>query len=105
MADYAVVLTTTDSKESAEKIARGLVEQKLAACVNIVPGVESIYHWQDKVETSQEFLLLAKTRESKFDAVRDAVLELHHYEIPEIVLLKISDGSHDYLEWITKNLR
>jgi periplasmic divalent cation tolerance protein len=105
MADYAVVLTTTDSKESADKIAHGLVEQRLAACVNIVPGVESVYHWEDKLQTSQEWLLLLKTRESKFDAVRDAILELHHYEVPEVVLLKVSDGSHDYLEWITKNLR
>ena len=78
---------------------------ELFACANIVPGVESIYRWQGKVESSQEWLLLIKTTAEKFPLVRDAIRELHSYELPECVALSIEDGSHDYLQWLDDSVK
>jgi periplasmic divalent cation tolerance protein len=100
MTDKRIVLTTAGSHEEAQKIARGLVERRLAACVNIVPGVESIYRWQGKVDSAQEWLLVIKTTTRAFDGVRAAIQELHTYELPECVCVAIEDGSTRYLEWI-----
>lgn len=105
MTDKRIVLTTAGSEEEAGKIARHLVEHKLAACVNIVPQVESIYRWQDKVETAREWLLLIKTTAEGFVAVRDAILELHSYEVPECVAIAVEDGSAEYLEWVGDSVR
>jgi periplasmic divalent cation tolerance protein len=101
--EFVIVLTTTDSRESAQKIAHALVERKLAACVNIVPGMESIYRWQGKVESASELLLLIKTRSERFTEVRDAISELHEYELPECVQIRIEQGSVEYLNWIAEN--
>ena len=100
MTDKRIVLSTTGSEEEARKLARYLVEHQLAACVNIIPQIESIYRWQGKVESSQEWLLLIKTTAERFPAVRDAIRELHSYELPECVVLSIEDGSPDYLQWL-----
>jgi periplasmic divalent cation tolerance protein len=100
MTDKRIVLTTAGSEEEAQKIARHLVEHQLAACVNIVPRIESIYRWQGKVESSQEWLLLIKTTAEKFPAVRDAVRAMHSYELPECIAISVEDGSADYLQWI-----
>jgi periplasmic divalent cation tolerance protein len=100
MTDKRIVLTTTGSEDEARKIASHLVEQKLAACVNIVPRIESIYRWQGKVESAQEWLLLIKTTAERFPAVREAIRELHSYELPECVVLPIEDGSPAYLQWL-----
>jgi len=105
MTDKRIVLSTAGSEEEARKIARHLVEQKLAACVNIIPRVESIYRWQQRVESSAECLLLIKTTSAKFPAVRDAIQKLHSYELPECVALNIEDGSADYLDWIEKSVK
>ena len=104
MTDTAVVLTTTGSPEEARRIARALVERKLAACVNIVPGVESTYWWQGKIDAAAEWLLLIKTLRSKFEAVRDAIRELHSYDLPECIELPIEDGSTEYLNWIAESV-
>jgi periplasmic divalent cation tolerance protein len=104
MTDKRIVLTTASSEDEARKIARHLVEHKLAACVNIVPHVESIYRWQDKVESSREWLLLIKTTAEGFLAVRDAILELHSYELPECVAIAVEDGSLEYLEWVADSV-
>jgi periplasmic divalent cation tolerance protein len=101
MTDKRIVLTTAGSEEEARKIARHLVENQLAACVNIVPQVESIYRWQGKVDSAREWLLLVKTNQERFPAVRDAIRELHSYELPECVAINIEDGSPDYLQWLT----
>jgi periplasmic divalent cation tolerance protein len=100
MTDKRIVLSTTGSEEEARKIARHLVENRLAACVNIVPRIESVYRWEGKVESNHEWLLVIKTTGERFPAVRDAIRELHAYELPECIALSIEDGSTDYLEWI-----
>lgn len=100
MTDKRIVLTTAGSEEEARKIARALVERRLAACVNIVPQVSSIYRWQGKVEDAQEWLLIVKTTAQAFDQVRDAISELHSYDLPECICLPIEDGSAEYLNWI-----
>jgi periplasmic divalent cation tolerance protein len=105
MTDKRIVLTTAGSEGEAHKIARHLVENRLAACVNIVPQVESIYRWQGKVDSSGEWLLLVKTTEERIPAVRDAIRELHSYELPECIVLHIEDGSSDYLQWLADSVR
>lgn len=97
---FAIVLTTAGSDEEAERIARELVERRLAACVNVVPGVVSIYRWNDAVQRDSERLLVVKTSAARFAAVRDAILELHSYEVPEVVMVPISGGSAAYLAWL-----
>lgn len=103
MTNARIVLTTAGSQEEARKIAHALVERRLAACVNIVPHVESIYRWQGKVETAEESLLLIKTQAELFDRVSNAVKELHSYDLPECLMLEVAAGSPEYLDWIAKN--
>jgi periplasmic divalent cation tolerance protein len=100
MTDKRIVLSTAGSEDEARKIARHLIEHQLAACVNIVPHVESIYRWQGKVESSREWLLLIKTTAARSPEVRDAIRELHSYELPECIAVSVEDGSLDYLQWI-----
>jgi periplasmic divalent cation tolerance protein len=104
MTDKRIVLSTAGSIDEARKIARALVERRLAACVNIVPHVESIYRWQDKVESAQEWLLLVKTSVGQFSAVRDAIRELHSYDLPECIALNVEDGSPEYLQWLQDSI-
>jgi len=102
MTDKRIVLSTAGSEQEAHKIAHILVERRLAACVNILPRVQSIYRWKGEIESAQEWLLLIKTRADKFPAVRDAIGELHSYEVPECIVLEIEDGSLPYLQWLEK---
>ena len=104
MTDKRIVLSTAGSADEARKIAGQLVEHRLAACVNIVPQIESIYRWKGKVESAQEWLLLIKTNAAQFPAVRDAIRELHSYELPECIALNIEDGSPGYLQWLDDSL-
>ncbi len=103
MTNARIVFTTTGSQEEARKIAHALVERRLAACVNIVPQIESVYRWQGKVESAAEWLLIIKTQASAFERVRDAVKELHSYDLPECVMLEVAAGSKKYLDWIAEN--
>ena len=103
MTDKRIVLTTAGSEQEARKIANSLVERRLAACVNILPKIESVYRWKGEVDSANEWLLLIKTRAEKFAAVRDAILELHSYEIPECIVLQIEDGSLPYLQWLDES--
>jgi periplasmic divalent cation tolerance protein len=105
MTDKRIVLTTCGSLEEARKIAHALIERRLAACVNIVPQVESVYRWQGKVETAAEWLLVIKTAAAVFTRLRDALSELHSYETPECIAIAIEDGSAAYLEWIGESVR
>jgi periplasmic divalent cation tolerance protein len=105
MTDKRIVLTTASSEDEARKIARHLVEHQLAACVNIVPQIESIYRWQNKVESAREWLVLIKTTAEGFAAVRDAIRELHSYELPECVAIAVEDGSAEYLEWLADSVK
>ncbi len=97
---FYLVNTTTSNKENAVKIAKHLIENKLAACVNIVPNVTSIYRWDGNICEEQEFLLNIKTKEELFKKVNEAIISKHEYELPEIIAVKIENGSDAYLKWI-----
>ena len=101
--DEIVVLTTADSPELARRIAAALVEEREAACVNILPGVRSIYRWEGKVADDAELLLVIKTTRDRFEAVRRRIRSLHTYELPEVVAVSIGAGDPDYLKWLREN--
>ena len=100
MSDKLLVLTTAGSKTEARKIAEALVERRLAACVNIVPGIMSVYRWEGKVAEAAEYLLLIKTVEAREEQLRSAIRELHPYQVPEFVTLSVKSGSVEYLKWL-----
>ena len=104
MTDKIVVLTTCESEEEAERIARSLVEKRLAACVSIIPRARSIYHWKGAIEEAQELVLLIKSRRDVFEALRAELLKMHSYEVPEAIALPVVDGSQAYLAWIDREL-
>ncbi|HKU20605.1 MAG TPA: divalent-cation tolerance protein CutA [Terriglobales bacterium] len=104
MSDKKLVLSTAGSREEAEKIAQALVERRLAACVNLVGPIQSVYRWQGKVETAAEHLLVIKTTAGLFDAVAKAIRELHSYELPECIQLPIEAGSAEYMKWIGESV-
>jgi periplasmic divalent cation tolerance protein len=104
MTDKRIVLTTAGSEEEARKIARALVERNLAACVNIVPQIVSIYRWQGTIEEAREWLLLVKTTDAAFEKVRQAIADLHSYELPECISFAIENGSSRYLHWLEKSI-
>ncbi|MBV9885650.1 MAG: divalent-cation tolerance protein CutA [Acidobacteria bacterium] len=100
-----VVLVTCGSMKEARKIARGVVEKRLAACVNIATAaVESIYWWKGKVETGREFLLVMKTVSSRLGELEKEVKRLHSYEVPEFVVIEIKSGSKEYLHWVAESV-
>jgi periplasmic divalent cation tolerance protein len=105
MTDKRVVLTTCGSIEEARSIAHALVDRQLAACVNIVPQIESVYRWQGEVETGAEWLLVIKTTQEVCERVRETLSELHSYELPECIEIGIEDGSAAYLDWIGESVR
>jgi periplasmic divalent cation tolerance protein len=104
MTDKRIVLTTVGSEEEARKIAHALVERRLAACVNIIPNVVSVYRWRRAIEESGEWLLLIKTTQSAFEQVRQVVADLHSYDLPECISLAIENGSAGYMQWIEKSI-
>ena len=104
MTDKILVLTTTGSEQDARKIARELVERQLAACVNIIPRIHSIYRWQEKIEESEEYLLVIKTTAENFPRTREAIEELHSYDLPECISIQIAEGSEAYLSWINSSV-
>lgn len=104
MTNKLLVLTTTASRAEARKIASALVERKLAACVNIIANIESVYRWKGKVENAEEWLLFIKTDRKHFPKVRDAIKELHSYELPECIAFTITEGSKQYLQWLSDSL-
>lgn len=104
MTDKRIVLTATDSEQEARKIGRHLVEQRLAACVNIISRVISIYRWQLEVKQADEWLLIVKTTEAACSRVCEAIKQEHSYELPECICLKIEEGSSEYLQWIADSV-
>ncbi len=104
MTDKIVVLSTASSSEEAEKIARNLVDTRLAACVNVVPGMRSFYRWKGSIEDAAEWLLVIKSSRERFDALRTALEKLHSYEVPEVIALSVIDGSQNYLNWMDGEL-
>ncbi len=100
MQEMMLVLVTVGKIDNAEQIAGALVEEHLAACVNIVPGIRSVYRWEGKVTGDNELLMLIKTTSDRFDELKERVLSLHAYDLPEIIGFRISKGLDAYLNWI-----
>jgi periplasmic divalent cation tolerance protein len=98
-----LVMSTTDTIELAQKIASALVQANEAACVNIIPGMRSIYRWEGKVCDESEFLLLIKSTSEKFDAVNSRIHQLHTYQVPEVIAVPITAGDSGYLAWLRSN--
>ena len=105
MSGFSVFFVTAGKEEEAARIGRTLVEEKLVACVNIVPRIRSIYSWKGDVCDDEEVLLIMKSRSSLFPSVRDRVRQLHSYEVPEIIAFPIARGLPEYLDWILENTR
>ena len=103
--DHMVVFVTCGSEDEALKIARALVEEKLAACANMISPLRSIYRWEGKICDEKEWLLLIKTRQSRFEDLAKRVKALHSYSVPEIIALPITEGSPAYLNWISENTK
>lgn len=101
---FIQVVTTTETKEQARAIARYLVEEKLAACVQISDVIESTYLWKGKIETAREFMCFIKTSDDLYPQVEAAITKMHTYEIPEIIALPIAKGSQSYLQWLDESL-
>jgi len=100
---YRVVMVTCVSMDEARKIGRGVVEKKLAACINILPGIESFYRWKGKVERNYEVLAVIKTTTARLRDLEKEVKNLHSHEVPEFIVLPVVAGSEDYLKWISEN--
>jgi len=100
--DYILVFITASSEKEGEKIASALIKERLAACVNLIGGMKSTFRWKGQVSTEKEILLIAKTKDVRFEKLKKRVTELHSYEVPEIVALPILAGFEKYLSWIEK---
>lgn len=103
-ADLQIVLCTVPDRDTAERIATALVTERLAACVNIIPAMTSVYRWQDKIETADELLLLIKSAAELQQTLQDKIMTLHPYELPEIITVSIEDGLPGYLDWLSDSL-
>ena len=98
--EYYLVLVTCRDEKEAERIAARLLESRQAACVNMIPGMTSLFHWQGRMDRAQEVLLMIKTRVDLFEALRRTVRESHSYETPEIIAVPVAEGDADYLNWV-----
>jgi len=105
MTGHIQVMTTTEHKADAEKVAKILVEKRLAACVQIIGPLTSYFHWQDTLDTAREYLCLIKSRDDLFAELEDAIKSVHPYEIPEIIATPITKGGKDYLNWMAAELK
>lgn len=100
MTDLVMIFCTCGTQDEALTIGHSLIEAKLAACVNVLPSIHSIYRWQGNVETAEEVLLIIKTTQERFPAVRDRIAQLHAYDTPEIIAMPVMEGSEGYLAWL-----
>lgn len=104
MTDKIVLLSTCASAEEAKKMAHALIEKRLAACVNVIPGIRSVYRWQENIEDEEEVLLVIKSSRPLVEELRAEIERLHSYEVPEVIALPIVDGSERYLAWMNREL-
>ena len=104
MSGQLVVLMTAGSREEADALAASLVGEHLAACVNIIPGITSVYRWEGEVQRDQEWLLVAKSHRDALDRLVERVGEIHSYDVPEVIALPLSGGSQRYLDWVDAEL-
>ncbi|MCD4691286.1 MAG: divalent-cation tolerance protein CutA [Calditrichales bacterium] len=102
---HIIIFSTIPSSETAEAIANYLVNEKLAACCNILPGITSIYYWQDKIECDKELLLMIKTIEENYKQIENIIKDKHPYKVPEIISFNIKQGLPEYLNWITQTIK
>jgi periplasmic divalent cation tolerance protein len=105
MTDKILVLSTCAAEADAERLARALLDTRLAACVNVLPGVRSFYRWKGEIESEVEFMLIIKTSRDLFPALRAEIEKLHPYELPELLALPVLAGAENYLSWLDANLR
>ena len=101
--EFIVVYITAPNLEEAQSLAQTLVREKLAACVNIIPGIQSVYQWDNAVQTDNELLLICKSRTERFESLKKRVQALHTYEVPEIISIALQNGSEPYLNWVREN--
>lgn len=104
MDNFIVVISTINDYNKGKEIARKLVEDKLAACVNIIPKVSSVYSWQGEICEDDECLMVMKTKGDLFEPLKDNLIKLHPYKVPEIISFRIKDGNKSYLEWINNSV-
>ncbi|MCL0052259.1 divalent-cation tolerance protein CutA [Peptococcaceae bacterium] len=104
MEEYIQVFTTTEKEEDAKKIAKTIVEERLAACVQILGPITSTYWWKESIETSKEWLLFIKSKKSMYEELEKAIKSIHPYQVPEIIAVPVTAGSKDYLGWLKKEL-
>lgn len=105
MGGEIIIFVTSPQQDLSEAIARHLVEEGLAACVNVVPGITSIYKWQDEVQKDNEQLLVIKSHERLWESLEKRIKELHSYDVPEIISVPLHNGFQPYLDWMSANLR
>lgn len=105
MPEALVVITTTENQTEAERLAHLLVDSELAACVQILPQITSVYRWQGKIEQATEILLLIKTTQAVYPQLEEAIKQNHSYQIPEIIALTVETGSEDYLGWLISSVK
>ena len=96
---------TTDSQSSVNELAASIVEQQLAACVNIIPGITSVYHWDNEIQHDQEWLLLIKTTDDMSEALKEAIMKIHPYDSPELISVDVTDGLPDYQQWVQDTVK
>lgn len=101
--DYRLVLCTCPDKDTAIDLARTLVQERLAACVSLTPGILSVYRWDSEVQQDEEVLLLIKTRDARVASLTDRLRQIHPYEVPEIIAVPVTDGLPQYLSWVTES--
>ena len=104
MTDKVIVFVTCESRQQAEQIAQAVVSEKLAACVNIIPGVQSVFFWEGKLTSAEEVLCLMKTTHGRFVQLQDRIKALHSYEVPEIVCVTIEEASLAYEKWVDESI-
>lgn len=102
---FILVITTASSDLEAKKLGQALIENKLAACVNIIPSITSIFRWEEKISAESELIIIAKSHQKLFSKIKEKILSIHSYDIPEIISVPISDGSEEYLKWIEEQLQ
>jgi len=102
--EYIQVLTTVESYEDAEKIAQALLNKRLAACIQIIGPITSLYWWEEKIEKATEYLLLIKTKKNLYKKLEKAIIEVHHYKVPEIIANPVTGGNPEYLKWLDQEV-
>lgn len=104
MTDKVLVLTTAGTQAEAQTIAKQLVESRLAACINLIPRIQSVYRWKGKLESTEEYLLIIKTSKARATSVEAAIKEIHSYDLPECIVVPLENGSEEYLKWIEESV-